>query len=205
MSEFIEFPKIARLSRECVITEKIDGSNGLIEITPYDASLPQKGLLVPGRDEIFDVQIGSRSRWITPEADNFGFARWCYENAEQLIRLGAGRHFGEWWGQGIQRRYGMTEKVFSLFNAFRWVEAGKPQGEKQATAPECCRVVPILYRGIFSGEAVDTTLNMLKLQGSFAAPGFKAPEGIIIYHEVSKTYFKKTLDKDEEYKGKNAN
>ena len=25
---FIEFPKIARLNRECIITEKIDGTNG---------------------------------------------------------------------------------------------------------------------------------------------------------------------------------
>jgi hypothetical protein len=27
MNEFVEFPKIARLSREMIITEKIDGTN----------------------------------------------------------------------------------------------------------------------------------------------------------------------------------
>jgi len=30
--EFVSFPKIARLSRECVITEKIDGTNASIYI-----------------------------------------------------------------------------------------------------------------------------------------------------------------------------
>ena len=56
--EFVKFDKIARLSRTIVITEKIDGTNGLIAI---------------GDDGEF--QVGSRSRWITPENDNMGFAR----------------------------------------------------------------------------------------------------------------------------------
>jgi len=30
--EFTEFPKIARLSREVIVTEKIDGTNGCIYI-----------------------------------------------------------------------------------------------------------------------------------------------------------------------------
>ena len=33
MSDFIEFPKMARLTRECIITEKIDGTNAQIAIT----------------------------------------------------------------------------------------------------------------------------------------------------------------------------
>jgi hypothetical protein len=32
-NEFAEFPKMARLSRECIITEKIDGTNAQICIT----------------------------------------------------------------------------------------------------------------------------------------------------------------------------
>ena len=32
MKEFREFAKISRLSRECIITEKIDGTNGVIYI-----------------------------------------------------------------------------------------------------------------------------------------------------------------------------
>jgi hypothetical protein len=31
--EFIPFPKIPRIHKECVITEKIDGTNGIIYIT----------------------------------------------------------------------------------------------------------------------------------------------------------------------------
>src|SRR5690349_11912868 len=98
--EFEAFNKIARLSRNCTITEKIDGTNACIAIS----------------DDGKDFFIGSRSRWITPEDDNFGFARWATEHREELLLLGPGRHWGEWWGAGIQRRYGVPEKRFSLFN-----------------------------------------------------------------------------------------
>ena len=101
MNTFEAFPKIARLSREIVITEKIDGTNAQIYIT-----------------EDGKIQAGSRNRIITPEQDNFGFARWVEENHEDLLLLGEGRHFGEWWGQGIQRRYNLEEKRFSLFNSY---------------------------------------------------------------------------------------
>ena len=52
----------------------------------------------------------------------FGFARWVETNRERLITLlGPGLHFGEWWGSGIQRGYGLTkgDKRFSLFNVER--------------------------------------------------------------------------------------
>ncbi|MCJ7726507.1 MAG: hypothetical protein MUP76_09000, partial [Acidimicrobiia bacterium] len=57
---------------------------------------------------VFDAgQLHWVSRWITPEVDNYGFARWVKDHEEELrTGLGAGLHFGEWWGQGIQRRYG---------------------------------------------------------------------------------------------------
>jgi hypothetical protein len=93
--EFTPFPKLARLSREIVITEKIDGTNAQICIT-----------------EDGQMFVGSRTRWITPEDDNYGFAKWANANREELLRLGPGSHFGEWWGQGIQRKYNMTEKLF---------------------------------------------------------------------------------------------
>ena len=101
--EFRKFNKIARLSREIVVTEKIDGTNGLIAI---------------GEDGEF--QVGSRNQWITPEKDNAGFARWAYDHKGELMTLGVGFHYGEWWGQGIQRGYGLKEKRFSLFNTSRW-------------------------------------------------------------------------------------
>ncbi|KKK97207.1 hypothetical protein LCGC14_2655100, partial [marine sediment metagenome] len=35
---------------------------------------------------------------------------------------------------------------------------------------------------------------------SLAAPGFKEPEGIIIYHIAANQMFKKTFDHDEKHK-----
>ena len=195
MSEFKDFPKMARLSRECVITEKIDGTNGQICIA-----------------EDGTIKVGSRTRWITPEDDNYGFARWVKDNHDQLLLLGHGRHFGEWWGQGIQRKYGLNEKRFSLFNTLRWVEYGQEPAitptsdprivKQQEVLPPCCSLVPILYRGIFTTSATDSALRELQVYGSKAAPGFMKPEGIVIYHVAGNVGFKKTLENDDEYKGK---
>ena len=33
LPEFVPFPKIPRLHKECIVTEKIDGTNGIIYIT----------------------------------------------------------------------------------------------------------------------------------------------------------------------------
>ena len=178
--EFEAFNKIARLSRGCTITEKIDGTNSCIAIS-----------------EEGHFFVGSRSRWITPEDDNFGFARWAYEHKAELLTLGPGRHFGEWWGAGIQRRYGINEKRFSLFNTSRWCKEVEPP-------PACCHVVPVLYSGIFTSTAADEALELLRTQGSQASPGFMKPEGVIIYQSAGRVYFKKTLDKDDEWKGKAA-
>ena len=81
LPEFVPFPKIPRLYKECVITEKIDGTNGVIYIND--------------ENEMF---VGSRNRWLSAESDNFGFHRWAMENKDQLMKLGYGRHHGEWWG-----------------------------------------------------------------------------------------------------------
>lgn len=172
--EFESFGKIARLSRLCTITEKIDGTNAQIYITDDDQFL-----------------IGSRNKYITPEDDNAGFAKWAMANKEELLQLGYGRHYGEWWGKGIQRGYEQKEKQFSLFNTHKW-------GNHR---PSCCGVVPVLYEGIFDTPAVEFALNSLRTLGSYAAPGFKKPEGIMIYHQAAGIYFKKTLEKDESPKG----
>lgn len=171
------FGKIARLSRECTITEKIDGTNGLIRIT-------EKG----------EILVGSRTRWITPEDDNYGFARWVYDNGTELLNLGEGDHYGEWWGSGIRKRYANQPKTFSLFNTKRWCD--------DAVRPKCCSVVPVLYKGVFSVEAVNETMNDLAATGSRASLGCMKPEGIIIWHDAARIYFKKTFDKDDEWKGK---
>ena len=68
--------------------------------------------------------------------------------------------------------------------------------------PACCHVVPALWEGPFDSPAiVDITLNILRTYGSQAAPGFIAPEGIIIFHTAGNLMFKKTLKNDEKGKG----
>lgn len=181
---FEEFQKIARLSRDCVVTEKIDGTNAQVYF-PEDGG---------------PMLAGSRNRWITPDSDNFGFAKWAVEHEDELrVGLGLGRHYGEWWGAGIQRRYGLDHKRFSLFNVARWVDVHEFShlSEKQSFAPECCRVVPVLYRGLFSTDAVNEALYLLDVNGSTAAPGFAKPEGLVVWHEAARQLFKKTIEKDE--------
>lgn len=171
--EFEAFPKMARLSREIIITEKIDGTNAQICITEDNEFL-----------------VGSRTRWITPENDNFGFAKWAYDHRDELIEgLGIGKHFGEWWGQGIQRGYSLTEKRFSLFNVSRWSD--------DSIRPACCSVVPTLYRGEFNEARINGVISILAADGSIAAPGFMKPEGIIVFHTAANIGFKKTIEKDE--------
>lgn len=185
MEEFRMFEKIPRLTRECVVTEKIDGTNAQIFI---------------GEDGEF--LTGSRKRWITPENDNYGFSRWAHEHKDELMQLGPGRHFGEWWGQGIQRKYGLDEKRFSLFNVDRWTDSGEEGKER---VPACCHVVPILYKGMFDSVltfVIDYIMAKLENEGSYASPGFMDPEGIIILHKDSGYMFKKTIKNDSEPKGK---
>jgi hypothetical protein len=170
--EFEAFQKIARLKRDCVITEKIDGTNAQVCI-----------------GENGEFMAGSRTRWITPDDDNYGFARWAHEHREELMLLGPGRHFGEWWGAGIQRRYGIDEKRFSLFNVGRWNADNPP--------PSCCGTVPLLYHGPFSTQVVDMYVEKLRHGGSFAAPGFMSAEGVVVYLPAARELFKVTLEKDE--------
>ena len=220
---FTPFPKMGRLTRDCVITEKIDGTNAQIVITPVEDYAG--GIVIPSgfpkdpmRVSAFWIVAGSRTRYITPQDDNFGFAAWVRDNAEELVQLGPGQHFGEWWGGKIQRGYGLKERQFSLFNTGRWAdrnghaEVHEPDYEThqaqhferfagQEWAPACCRVVPVLYRGLFGEGAANGALHRLKTYGSMAAPGFMNPEGIVIYHTAVGTMFKKTLEKDEQPKG----
>ena len=193
MIQFTEFPKIPRLSREMTVTEKIDGTNASIYI-------PQEGT----EDAAYVAErgvpflVGSRTRWITPESDNFGFARWAYQNADRLKELGPGHHFGEWWGVGIQRGYDLSERRFSLFNTKRWTQ------EELDAKGIPARVVPTLYVGEFSILRVQEILNELSGFGSVAAPGYMKPEGVVVFHKAAGQMFKKTLENDEQPKGKAA-
>ena len=201
-TEFKAFDKIPRLNREIVITEKIDGTNGAIVISEQ-----WEGDEVVGEDGnvtrrvwttgAYDFGVQSRNRLITPEDDNYGLARWAYTHKDSLIELlGPGHHYGEWWGSGIQRRYGLTgdDKRFSLFNVARW------GGQGVGILPGL-HVVPELYRGPFDQSEIEFALQTLSVYGSKASHGFMDPEGIIIWHEAARQMFKVTIKDDEKPKG----
>lgn len=146
--EFKEWPKIPRWSNESyVITEKIDGTNGCIIIT-----------------DMGDIFAQSRSRILdeSSQGDNYGFCKWVNGNKAELLKLGVGYHYGEWWGQGIQRNYGMTERKFSLFNIWH------------PDIPECVDKVPVVEK------TYDKAMARLQEVGSIAAPGFMKPEGFVM-------------------------
>lgn len=193
LPDFVEFPPIMRLSRQMLITEKIDGTNASVTITE------------DGR-----VAAGKRSGYIFDPVDNFGFPAWVDAHREELLGLGPGRHFGEWWGWKIQRGYGLAkdERRFSLFNVRRWSDEypwERPEAVDgpRRVRPVCCHVVPILYHGEFDTNHVIDVMALLKQQGSKAAPGFMKPEGVVIFHNAGDgTLFKKTFEKDEEGKGR---
>ena len=175
LPEFRAWPKIPRLNREVTVSEKIDGTNSCVCVS----------------DDGTKIAAQSRTKWITPKDDNYGFARWVEENREELLRLGPGHHYGEYWGAGINRKYGLTERRFSLFNTHRWTEE----------RPKCCHVVPVLWKGNYQDMLLHEILFKLTVEGSVAAPGFQKPEGIVIFHHAADQYFKVLAEGDELPKG----
>ena len=190
--EFIEFPKIPRLSREIIITEKIDG-------TPTCIHVADNG-------EIF---VGSRTKWITVNDDHFGFAAWVEKNKRQLLQFGPGLYRGEFWGSKIQRGYDCPkgERHWSLFDAERWCQPGQELQKRytldprvevwQEYPPVCCEIVPVLYHGPFLTTMVDLAIETLRKEGSRAAPRYRNPEGVVVYHVAGGISFKKTLMDDD--------
>jgi len=206
--EFIKFSKIPRLNRDIVITEKIDGTNAQVYnmVLSNPTANHRNDFAVKGW-QIFDTEFcsfavvpASRNKFITIKKDNYGFAKWVHKHAAELLQLGPGRHYGEWWGQGIQRNYGIIGKRFSLFNISQWTEED-PEGGYNLTCPECCHVVPMLYTGPMSTEIVDRMVRFLAEDGSVAAPGFKKPEGVAVFHTAANQYFKVTCENDGVPKG----
>lgn len=177
MVEFKPFPKIPRLNRDIIVTEKLDGTNGIIYIS----------------DDLSEVKAGSRKRWITPTDDNFGFASWVEENREDLINLGPGYHYGEWYGKGIQRGYDLPERRFALFNSTRW---------NDDVRPKCCEVVSHLgsYSHLNSYYIIGI-IARLRQEGSVHVPGYMNPEGVVVYHTASQHVYKVLCENDEGHKG----
>ena len=199
---FQEFPKIARLKREIILTEKLDGTNAQVFIAnKLDIAGHLSGEFAGyeehkiAENETQVMFAGSRNRWINvgKEKDNAGFAAWVKENSEELFKLGEGHHYGEWYGRGIQRGYGLDHKRFALFNTSRW-------SVDPSLKPKCVELVPILYKGDFTIDAIDKALENLRNNGSVAVPGYMNPEGVVVFHVASRNLYKVTLEKDNQPK-----
>lgn len=207
---FQRFQSLTRFSHDWTITEKIDGTNACVIIVPdegrwawgdqeYDYTIIDR-IAEPGQNGYF-IYAQSRNNMIYPGKDNAGFAAWVQENAKTLVEiLGEGRHFGEWCGAGIQRRYGLNNKKFCLFNTHRWrALSGYPEG---GLIGGQLTVVPVLAEGYMDnpGQVALECMEKLKTSGSVFAPGFMDPEGVVMRHGPSGTVFKKTFDYDEQGK-----
>ncbi len=215
--EFQKFSKIPRLSRDITISEKIDGTNAQLFIVKFTPEINKEILIsdpidiLVTTDEHYAIFAGSRNRWITPEKDNYGFAKWVKLNSKELLKLGEGHHYGEWYGNGIQRKYDLKEKRFSLFSVKKWARHGedlieykspnpKEPSKFQKYPPKCCDVVPVLWKGNFDTNEIEKVVEDLKNKGSVAVPGFMNPEGVVILHHASGQLFKKTCVNDEKPK-----
>jgi hypothetical protein len=215
MLEFEGWPKTPRLFRDMIVTEKIDGTNAAVIVQPLDGT--QRAIMLDGagdgpigRDpfalavvhhETVSYVVGaqSRNRLLAIGSDNMGFAAWVQENAAALTRtLGPGRHFGEWWGHGIQRGYDLAkgDKRFALFNTHRFGTVDFPEMGLPNVA-----IVPVLGKWTFNSHHVGMALQHLQAEGSKAAPGFMRPEGVVVYHTAANKVFKVLIENDAEPKG----
>lgn len=202
--EFKAWPSIPRMSKErAIVTEKLDGSNSAVRIRPWSEELDFTDAVTVGTfsDGItYGVWAQSRKRLLQPvkEKDNFGFARWVYDNATELVDiLGSGDHYGEWWGSGIQRGYGLSEKRFSLFNAPRWMELIK--SDKATTEIPNLYTVPLLFTGQFYDLNVGELRKDLIDNGSKAVTGFRS-EGMVVYLREVNASYKVLLEGDSLHK-----
>lgn len=205
--EFKAWGKTPRLFRDIVITEKIDGTNSAVIIQEAEFGADDSNGLeyVELDGKIYVVAAQSRNRLIAPgkTTDNYGFAAFVQKNAEELVKaLGVGHHFGEWWGEGIGKRYNEHMKnmrIFSLFNTERYRDVALYLSD-EAGRLAVVETVPVLFKGQFSENAIQDTASELLQNGSMAAPFVPNPEGIMIYHTQSKQVYKFTFDNND--KGK---
>jgi hypothetical protein len=185
MSEFKSFGKIERYEKiQAVITEKVDGTNACINFTA-DETNPL----------LHTLTCQSRNKLIDPFMDNYGFAAWAHANFEDLFDFfGPGRHFGEWWGNGIQRGYGTAERYFSPFNThlFNW---------ERDDFPDNVSALPLLWQGPIADldEAVRECMDDLALYGSFTLPGLGwDAEGCMVWSH-STGYMKVPFEKSHKW------
>ncbi len=193
--EFKPFPDIKKLSNvQMNITQKIHGTNAQILIVEFPDNIEDAERWMVTADAIevdgkyYHVKTGSRTRWITPLDDNYGFAAFVEKNKVEFVRkLGVGQHHGEWAGPGINSGEGLKERTFVLFAFWNF--------PPEKSLPPQTAVVPVLYSGSFDGTKIDETMEELKTTGSKLVPGFMRTEGIVV--GAMGTRFKKVFSAEE--------
>ena len=149
------------------LTEKMNGTSVCV--------------IVGSDSEVLGSQ--SRNRLLTVDKDHYGFAKWVEENKGCLSGLGPGHHFGEWAGLGIEKNpHNLLKKEFFLFDTRTWDDASKP---------DCCSVVPVLYEGLLSKGIINAELDRLK-EASVINPEV-THEGVIAYYHNFQQYKKYTI------------
>lgn len=194
--QFKPWGSTTRENKNKTITEKIDGTNACI--------VAQDG----------KVTAQSRKRIITPDDDNFGFAKWVYDNAGALLdTLGYGYHYGEWYGEGIQKNpLGIEGKRFALFHATKYTEGNGFDLEKV----DGLETVPLLHHGQCDVWTIPNIMQDLELYGSkvegartHQEPGFldmnvtytraAQAEGIVIWNNETRTRTKMLLEVNDAF------
>jgi hypothetical protein len=192
--EFKSWGSTTRENKNKTITEKIDGTNACI--------VAQDG----------KVTAQSRKRIITPDDDNYGFARWVYDNAGALLdTLGYGYHYGEWFGEGIQKNpLGIEGKRFALFHATKYTE----QNGYELSKVDGLETVPLLHHGQCDVWTIPDIMDDLEYKGSkvvgakrqvvskmhFDYERAADAEGIIIWNNETRTRTKMLLENDAFHK-----
>lgn len=195
--EFKSWGSTTRENKNKTITEKIDGTNACIVI--YNGK----------------VTAQSRKRIITPDDDNYGFARWVYDNAGVLMdTLGYGYHYGEWYGEGIQKNpLGIEGKRFALFWATKYTE----QNGYELNKVDGLETVPLLHHGQCDIWTIPNIMQDLDTYGSKVVGAKTTPinipgldeflfnkaadaEGIIIWNNETRTRTKMLLEDDAFHK-----
>lgn len=212
--EFKPFPKIERIGKiQMHITQKIHGTNAQIfiypdkrileKIKPNSMTLEQAQAKYPNLkisfapanqeetwivEDFLNLICGSRTRWIYPGDDNYGFAAFVHLHKEEFIKkLGVGQHFGEWAGPGINSGEGLAQRTFVLFDFWKY--------PPERPAPYSTVVVPVLYQGPMDLQVIDQVMADLKARGSKLVPGFMRPEGVVI--SMLGTRYKKVFEAED--------
>lgn len=192
MGQFKGWGSTPRWHKGLTVTEKINGTNACVLI--YDGQ----------------VKAQSRKRMITPDDDNYGFAKWVYDNAGVLMdTLGFGYHYGEWFGPGIQGNpLGVESKRFALFHATKYTEDNGYELNKV----DGLETVPLLFHGQANWMTIGDILQGLDTWGTNVTgakswideeTGFShsaAAEGIIVWHKETQQKYKILLEDDAFHK-----